>query len=416
MSLSNAPNSLPWLAEDNSLQWQEQVMAYLQQKQIAQYVMGWACFLPPNPLTALTDAKQLIPASVQTHAAVVTTWENAYDDWRIKDNMAMGVIKGTLCGQYLTYVVHCTTSKAVWDAILSRLKTQNLGLAVHNTKQLMYNHPYLRGPIEEYLKHFAVTNEQLACIGKVLPDSDVAHWMLENLLKDDPSWKSEIDKLSSCLPCSLQLSLPAKSERVNVLSDGDCMEQDVLDDRDVPDNEDDTVLLVMALKNREVFISVSLDGKSKLAYHDHTYIDSGATCSISPVIQYFDPASLKQLRALVIIHVGNNNMLLATAVGDLPFLFNVGDTIKNSVIRDVLNCMDIATTLISASQLNAHGNRVILDGPESRIVHKPSGRTIACMHLTKSGLYCLDASLCPPKVFVSLATSLQSLNINDLHR
>ena len=379
-------------------------MAYLQWKQIAQYIMGWACFLPPNPLTALTDAEQLIPTSVQTHAAVVTTWENAYDDWRIKDNMAMGVIKGTLHGQYLTYVVHCAMLKVVWDAILGRLKTQNLGLAVHNTKQLMYNHPYLRGPIEEYLKHFAVTNEQLACISKALPDSDIAHWMLENLLKDDPSWKSiissfymvnpdpdlvtsfqasvaiwnhynqltappahlssayiaptfesvfaahhgcplanlgcpssaslgcpfcsgcnkpghpvdkcfnlilsEIDKLNSCLPCSLQLSLPAKSERVNVLSDGDCAEQDVLDDRDAPDNEDDTVLLAMALKNREVFISALLNGKSKSAYHDHAYVDSGVTCSISPVIQYFNPASLKQLRAPVIICVGNNDMLL----------------------------------------------------------------------------------------------------------
>ena len=101
----------------------------------------------------------------------------------------MGVIKGTLRGQYLTYVLHCTTSKAVWDAILSRLKMQNLGLAAHNTKQLLYSHSYLGGLIEEYLKHFIITNEQLARIGKALPDADVAHWMLENLPKDDLSWK-----------------------------------------------------------------------------------------------------------------------------------------------------------------------------------------------------------------------------------
>ena len=100
MSSSNTPNGLPWLAEDNTLKWQEQVMAYLQWKQIAQYVMGWAHFLPPNPPTTLSDAQLLIPASVQAHAAVVTTWENTYGDWRIKANM---VVKGTLCGQYLTY-------------------------------------------------------------------------------------------------------------------------------------------------------------------------------------------------------------------------------------------------------------------------------------------------------------------------
>src|SRR5258706_8122988 len=38
------------------------------------------------------------------------------------------------------------------------------------------------------------------------------------------------------------------------------------------------------------------------------------------------------------------------------------------------------------------------------------------MHLTKAGLYHLDASPRPSKVFVSLAASLWSLDINDLHR
>jgi hypothetical protein len=199
-SSSNAPNGLPWLAEDNSFEWQEQVMAYLQWKQLAQYVEGWARYLVPSPPTALTNADRLVATTVQAHVAEVTTWRTAHDDWRIKDNMAMGVIKGTLRGQYLMYVLPCTTSKMVWDTILGRPKTQNLGLAAHNTKQLLYNHPYVGGPIEEYLKHFVVTNEQLARIGKALPDSDVAHWMLENLPKDDPSWKSVISSFYTVNP------------------------------------------------------------------------------------------------------------------------------------------------------------------------------------------------------------------------
>ena len=112
----------------------------------------------------------------------------------------MGVIKGTLRGLYLIYVMHCMTSKVVWDTILGRLKTQNLRLAAHNTKQLLYNHPYLGGPIEEYLKHFAVTNEQLARIGKALSDSHIAHWMLENLPKDDPGWKAVISSFYTIRP------------------------------------------------------------------------------------------------------------------------------------------------------------------------------------------------------------------------
>ncbi len=174
-------------------------MAYLQCKQIAQYIQGWMCYLPPDPPTDLTAAELLIPTMVQTHVATTAAWRVACDDWKIKDNMAMGAIKGTICGQYFTYMLSCMMSKAVWDTILGRLKMQNLGLAAHNTKQLLYSHPYLGGPIEDYLKHFAVTNEQLACIGKALPDLDIAHWMLENLL-EDPSWRSVISSFYTVNP------------------------------------------------------------------------------------------------------------------------------------------------------------------------------------------------------------------------
>src|SRR5258706_3514239 len=501
--LSGVPNGLPWLAEDNFLEWQEQVMVYLQRKQIAQYAEGWPHYLLPDPPAALSAADLLVPVMVQAHNASVAAWRTSYNEWKIKDNMAMGAIKGTLCGQYLTYVLSCTTLKVVWDTILTRLKTQNLGLAAHNTKQVLYNHLYLGGSIEEYLRHFAITNEQLTRIGKALADLDVAHWMLENLPKDDPSWRSvvssfytvnldpdvvtsfqasivihnhynqltspptslssayiaptfksafaarhgrpanaanrpycssckkpghtvencftsildDIGKLNARLPCSLQLSLSTKSERANVvLDDVTDTGYGVVDDRDGPGEEDDVALLMMALKRGEVFISTSLNGKAKLAYCDQAYVDSGATRSISPVVEYFDPASLKHLKSPVIIRVGNNEMLLATAVGDMPFLFNVGNTVRKGVVTDVLFCADIATTLISASQLNACGNKVVLNGLESRIVHKPSGSTVARMHLTKAGLYHLDASPRPSKVFVSLAASLWSLDINDLHR
>ena len=190
--LSGAPNGLPWLAEDNFLKWQEQVMAYLQHKQIAQYTEGWTCYLTPMPPPDLTAAKQAVTAMVQAHATAVAAWRTMYNNWKIKDNMAMGAIKGTLCGQCLTYMQSCMTSKAVWDMILSRLRMQNLGLAAHNTKQLLYHHLYLGGPIEEYLKHFLVMNDQLTRIGKALPNLDVVHWMLENLPKEDLSWKSVV--------------------------------------------------------------------------------------------------------------------------------------------------------------------------------------------------------------------------------
>ena len=143
-SSSNAPNGLPWLAEDNSIGWQEQVMAYLQRKQISQYVLGWTRYLAPVPPNDLTDAERAVPANVQVHTAALATWVTTYDEWKIKDSMAMGVIKGTLRGQYLTYVIPCTTSKAVWDTILGMLKAQNLGLAAHNTKQLLLSHSLLQ--------------------------------------------------------------------------------------------------------------------------------------------------------------------------------------------------------------------------------------------------------------------------------
>ena len=100
----------------------------------------------------------------------------------------------------------------------------------------------------------------------------------------------------------------------------------------------------------------------------------------------------------------------------VPFLFNVDNTVKKGVIKDMLYCTDIATTLVSASQLNVCGNKVILNSLESHVIHKPSGPTIVFMHLTKSGPYHLNASPCPLKVFISLTAFLQSIDINDLHR
>ena len=226
---------------------------------------------------------------------------------------------------------------------------------------------------------------------------------------------TEINKLNAHLPHSLQLALSSKSEKANVVADGiSGAGYGIMDDTDV--EEEDVVLMTLALKRGEAFVLTSLNGKSKSAYHNHVYVDSGATHSISPIIEYFDPVSLKQLKSPVIIRVGNNKTLLATAVGNLPYFFNVGDAVRKGVVMDILYCADITTTLVSASQLNARGNKVVLDGPDSRIIHKPSGRTVVHMHLTKEGLYRLDASPHLSKVLISLAASLQSLDINDLHR
>ena len=104
---------------------------------------------------------------------------------------------------------------------------------------------------------------------------------------------TEIDKLNTHLPCSLQLSLPAKPKRANVALDGSGVVCDIVNDQDVPDDNNDIVLLTMALKRGDVFVSESLSNKARSAYRDHMYVDLGATCSILPVIKHFDPVSLK---------------------------------------------------------------------------------------------------------------------------
>ena len=149
---------------------------------------------------------------------------------------------------------------------------------------------------------------------------------------------AEVCKLNARLLRSLQLSLTSRSERANVVSEGTSgVGLGIVDDKDEPDGDDeDVALLTMALGNGEAFVSTSLRGRAKSAYRDHAYIDSGATRSISPIIEYFDPASLRHLKSPVVIHVRNNEMLLATAVGDILFLFNVGDDVKRGVVRDVL--------------------------------------------------------------------------------
>ena len=61
---SGAPNGLPWLADDNVVEWQAQVMAYLHQKQLAQYVLGWSRHLAPTALTTLSASDVLVPTLV----------------------------------------------------------------------------------------------------------------------------------------------------------------------------------------------------------------------------------------------------------------------------------------------------------------------------------------------------------------
>jgi len=43
LHLSGAPNGLPWLADDNVVKWQVQVMAYLCRKELTQYMLGSPC-------------------------------------------------------------------------------------------------------------------------------------------------------------------------------------------------------------------------------------------------------------------------------------------------------------------------------------------------------------------------------------
>jgi len=106
----------------------------------------------------------------------------------------------------------------------------------------------------------------------------------------------------------------------------------IVDDRGDLDGEDDIVLLIAALNRGEVFVSATLNDKAKSAYRDHTCVDSGASRSILLIIHYFDPATLKQLKMPIVIRVGNNEVLFATAMGDIPFLFNVGDSVKKGTI------------------------------------------------------------------------------------
>jgi len=117
LHLSGAPNGLPWLADDNVIEWQVQVMAYLRWKQLTQYMLGWSHHLAPTALTTLSASNALIPTLVVSYNTAFARWEADYDEWLLKDSMAMGVIQGTLRGQYLAYVSQCATSKDMWDTV-----------------------------------------------------------------------------------------------------------------------------------------------------------------------------------------------------------------------------------------------------------------------------------------------------------
>ena len=125
----------------------------------------------------------------------------------------------------------------------------------------------------------------------------------------------------------------------NVLSDGiSGASDDIVDDRDSPDvHDDDIVLLAMASKKGEAFVSTS---HSTGRPNQPIMIMHGWTLtplhSISPVVEYLNPASLRQLKTPDVICVANNDTLLATAVGNMPLLFNVGDAVRKGVVTNIL--------------------------------------------------------------------------------
>lgn len=61
--------------------------------------------------------------------------------------------------------------------------------------------------------------------------------------------------------------------------------QHIIDSEDSAKDMYDTLKAEVVKQSREVFVSASLDEKTRSAYRDHAYVDSGATRSISPIIE-----------------------------------------------------------------------------------------------------------------------------------
>ncbi|GLU07686.1 hypothetical protein SLE2022_246340 [Rubroshorea leprosula] len=104
----------------------------------------------------------------------------AYISWRRSDRLLCGWITGTLSKEVLGIVVGLTTSREVWD-VLEEAYAQDSQEREFNLTQAMTTLRKGNDSLIEYLRKFKAICDELAAMGKPVPDKTKAFWVLQGL-------------------------------------------------------------------------------------------------------------------------------------------------------------------------------------------------------------------------------------------
>jgi hypothetical protein len=136
--------------------------------------------------------------------------------------------------------------------------------------------------------------------------------------------------------------------------------------------------------------------------------DTGASCHITPLHEWFEPGSYQTLSPPRKIHFGDNSYAEATGMGTIILESKIGDETIDIELSDVLHVPTFSLTLISVNRLCRTGAHARFGS--SRFDVRKGGKTILT-GFHKRGLYHLDAV---PHTFYDEAHA--SIDINVLHR
>lgn len=319
------------------------------------------------------------------------------------DQKALAKICLCLDDAAITHVRKCDTALDAWTALSNVYEDKGYGrklrlqTTLYQTKLSDYN------TIEEYITQILNVTQQLADIGKEIPDDDIAAIMLgglpshyaplvmalENsnvqvttelvkakLLNEMAKTQNNaenalISKASKNFNSNKRNKYKKVSKQEDVVCYGckqpghkrpDCPKnKKTLEKQDKPQDKQDK-------KNYCLLTALGANSVSDHLQNTSWFVDSGATNHMSFVQDQL--SNLKSNKSNLEITVANNNKLYSKGSGDVENIFSCEDNDSSVSIKDVIYVPDLNANLLSVSKCTEKGFIIVFCEDGAMFLHK----------------------------------------------
>jgi hypothetical protein len=157
------------LAKDNYMAWQFHLLAYLRGQDVYGFIDG----MIPAPAQLIAN-----PATAPGSPAMIANLD--YLSWSQKDRLIISVLVSTLSDSYVSHVVGCTTSRALWESLEKMFASQ----AHVRIMQVHFQLATLKkgnSSVTDYFHKLKNLSDTLAACGQPLNDFEAVSFLLSGL-------------------------------------------------------------------------------------------------------------------------------------------------------------------------------------------------------------------------------------------